>query len=87
MAISKDVYDEDNKVSLEAELPPTDDITSPSNPPKVEPLISLHTFTSFSSPQTLKMIGYINHMKVIILVTESCLHLCIAWLWGLVLGE
>jgi hypothetical protein len=44
------------------------DITSPSDPPEVELVISLNALTSFSAPQTLKLIGYIKHQKVIILV-------------------
>jgi hypothetical protein len=38
MAISEDVSDEDVEVSPEAELPQTDNISPPSDPPKVEPL-------------------------------------------------
>jgi hypothetical protein len=74
MAIFEDVSDEDFEVSPEATLPPTDDIMSPSNPLEVEPLISLHTLTSFSSPQTIKMIGYIKHKKIIILVGSGSTH-------------
>jgi hypothetical protein len=54
-------------------LKPTD-ITPPSDPPEVEPVISLNSLTSFSSPQTLKLIGYIKHRKVIILVDSGSTH-------------
>jgi hypothetical protein len=54
----------------------------PSNPLKVEPAISLNALTIFSTPQTLKLIGYIKHKKVIILVdsgsTHNFIHHCIA---------
>jgi hypothetical protein len=46
----------------------------PSDPPKVESLISLNALTSFSTPQTLKLIGYIKHMEVIILVDSFSTH-------------
>jgi hypothetical protein len=74
MAISEDVSDEDVEVSPEEALPQEDDITPPSDPPKVEPLISLNALTGFSAPQTLKLIGYIKHMKVIILVDSGNTH-------------
>jgi hypothetical protein len=41
MAISEDVVDEEAKVSPVEDLPPTDAPTPPSDPPEVEPLISL----------------------------------------------
>jgi hypothetical protein len=57
MAISEDVPEEDVETPLVSEsLEPTD-ITPPSDPPKVEPIISLNDLTSFSPPQTLKLIG------------------------------
>jgi len=59
MAISEDVVDKEAKVSLAEEIPPTDDPTSPFDPPTIELLISLHALTGFFSPQTLKLIGYI----------------------------
>jgi hypothetical protein len=46
----------------------------PTDPPEVEPLISLHALTGFSAPQTLKLIGYIKHRKVIILVDSGSTH-------------
>jgi hypothetical protein len=58
------------------------DIIPPSDPPKVELIISLNSLTGFSDPQTLKLISYIKQRKVIILVdsgnTHNCIHLCIA---------
>jgi hypothetical protein len=63
------------------ELPPLADLTPPSHPPKVEPMIALNALTGFSAPQTLKLIGYIKNQKVIILVdsggTHNFIHLCI----------
>jgi hypothetical protein len=44
------------------------------DPPEVEPLMSLHALTGFFSPQTLKLIGYIKHRKVIILVESGSTH-------------
>jgi hypothetical protein len=62
--------------------PQPDDLTPPSDPPEVEPLISLNALTGFSAPQTLKLIGYIKHRKVIILVdsgnTHNFIHRCIS---------
>jgi hypothetical protein len=74
MAISKDVCNELVEVSLEAELPKTDDPTSPSDTSEVEPLISLNALIGFSTPQTLKLIGYIKHKKFIILVDSGNTH-------------
>jgi hypothetical protein len=73
MDISEDVFDEEVEVSLEVELPKTDDPTPPFDPPKFEPPISLYALTGFSSPQTLKLIGYIKHRKFIILVAVAAL--------------
>jgi hypothetical protein len=56
------------------ESPETTDITPPSDPPEVEPVISLNALTGFSAPQTLKLIGYIKHRKVIILVDSGSTH-------------
>jgi hypothetical protein len=56
------------------ESPEPTDMTPPSDPPKVEPVISLNALTGFSSPQTLKLIGYIKHRKVIILVDSGSTH-------------
>jgi hypothetical protein len=54
--------------------PEPTDITPPSDPPEVEPVISLNALTGFSTPQTLKLIGYIKHRKVIILVDNGSTH-------------
>jgi hypothetical protein len=54
--------------------PELTDITPPSDPPEVEPIISLNSLTGFSAPQTLKLIVYINHRKVIILVDSGSTH-------------
>jgi hypothetical protein len=39
-----------------------------------EPLISLHALSSISTPQTLKLVGYIKHQKFIILVDCGSTH-------------
>ena len=61
MAISEDVLDENVEVSPKAMLPQKDDLTLPSNPFEVEPLITLNSLTIFSAPQTLKLITYIKN--------------------------
>jgi hypothetical protein len=61
MAISEDVFDEEVEVSPEAEILKKYDPMPPSDPPEVEPLISLNALTGFSTPKTLKLIGYIKH--------------------------
>jgi hypothetical protein len=82
MAISEDILEEDVEAPLMSESPETTDITPPSDPPEVEPVITLNALTGFSAPQTLKLIGYINHRKVIILVdsgsTHNFIHRCIS---------
>jgi hypothetical protein len=52
----------------------TPNISPPSDPPKVEPVISLNALIGFSALQTLKLIGYIKHRKVIILVDSGSTH-------------
>jgi hypothetical protein len=74
MAISEDVLEEDVETPLVSESPKTMDITPPSDPPEVEPVISLNALTGFFAPQTLKIIGYIKHRKVIILVDSGNTH-------------
>jgi hypothetical protein len=59
------------KLPSVSESPEITDITPPSDPPEVEPIISLNALTGFSAPQTLKLIGYIKHQKVIILVDSG----------------
>jgi hypothetical protein len=79
MAIFEDISEEDVETPL---VPEITDITPPSDPLEVEPIISLNALTGFSSPQTLKVIGYIKHQWVIILVdsgsTHNFIHCCIA---------
>jgi hypothetical protein len=52
-----------------AESPEPTDMTPPSDPPEVEPVISLNALTGFSAPQTLKLIGYIKHRRSSSLLT------------------
>jgi hypothetical protein len=52
----------------------TTKITTPLDPPKVEPIIPLNPVTGFSAPQTLNLIDYIKHRKVIILVDSGNTH-------------
>jgi hypothetical protein len=42
--------------------------------PCKEPQISLHALSSFLAPQTLKLIGYIKHHKVIVLIDSGNTH-------------
>jgi hypothetical protein len=74
MAISEDISEEDVETPFVSESPESTDITPPSDPPEVEPVISLNALTGFSAPQTLKLIGYIKHQKVIILVDSGSTH-------------
>jgi hypothetical protein len=81
MAISK--YVEENVTVPLVEEPSLPDSTQETvDPPEVDQLISLHTLTGFSPPQTLKHIGYIKNMKVIIIVdsgiTHTFIHCCIS---------
>jgi hypothetical protein len=74
MAISEDFLEEDVEYPLVSMSPKPTNITPPSDPPEVEPIISLNSLTGFSSLQTLKLIGYIKHRKVIILVDSGSTH-------------
>jgi hypothetical protein len=74
MAISEDISEEDIENPLVSKSPKTLDITPPSDLPEVEPVISLNALTGFFAPQTLKLIGYISHQKVIILVDSGSTH-------------
>jgi hypothetical protein len=74
MAISEDIQEEDVDTPPMPESPEISDINPPSDPPEVEPIISLNALTRFSTPQTLKLIGYIKHRKVIILVDSGNTH-------------
>jgi hypothetical protein len=82
MSIYDDISEEDIETPLVSESPETPDITPPSDPLEVELVIYLNALTGFSAPQTLKLIGYIKHRKVIILVdsgsTHNFIHHCIA---------
>jgi hypothetical protein len=71
MAISKDISEEDVETPLVSKSPETTDITPPLDPLEVEPVISLNSLIGFSTPQTLQLIGYIKHRKVIILVDSG----------------
>jgi hypothetical protein len=74
MVVTEDISEEDVVVSPVEELPPQSDLTPLSDPPKVEPVISLNSLTGFSAPQNLKLIGYIKNRKVIILVDGGSTH-------------
>jgi hypothetical protein len=74
MAISEDGSEEDVEASLVSVSPEPTNITPPSDPPEVEPVISLNDLIGFSALQTLKLIGYIKHRKVIILVDSIRNH-------------
>jgi hypothetical protein len=74
MAISEDVSEEDVEALHVAETPEPTDMTPPSDPLEVEPVISLNALTSFSAPQTLKILGFIKHWKVIIFVDSGSTH-------------
>jgi hypothetical protein len=74
MAILEDVSEEDVGTPLVSESPKTMDITPPSYPLEVEPVMSLNALIGFSTPQILKLIGYIKHRKVIILVDSGSTH-------------
>jgi hypothetical protein len=74
MVVTEDLSKEDVFVPPVEELPPPSDLTPLSDPPEVEPVISLNALTGFSTPQTLKLIGYIKNRKFIILVDSGSTH-------------
>ena len=74
MAIAEEILEEDEETPSMSESPKSTDITPPSDPPEVEPIISLNSLTGFSTPQTLNLISYIKHRKVIILVDSGSTH-------------
>jgi hypothetical protein len=74
MAISEDVPEDDVIVPLVYEPSLPDATQDPTNPPEVDPLISFHSLTRCSTPQALKLISYIKHRKVIILVDSGSTH-------------
>jgi hypothetical protein len=74
MVIYEDVANEEAEFSPVEDLPPTNAPSPPFDPQKFQPLISLHALTGFSAPQTLKLIGYIKHKKVTILIHIGITH-------------
>jgi hypothetical protein len=50
MAISEDIPEEDVDTPLMPKSPEINDINPPSNPPEVEPIISLNALIGFSAP-------------------------------------
>ena len=74
MPISKEISEEDEETPSMSETPKSTDMTPPSDPPEVELVISLNSLTGFSTPQTLKLIDYIKHQKVIILANTGSTH-------------
>jgi hypothetical protein len=74
MSISEDVLEEDVEAPLVSKSLSPIDLTPPSNPLEVEPVISLNALMDFSAPQTLKLIGYIKHRKVIIFFDSGNTH-------------
>jgi hypothetical protein len=74
MAISKEISEEDEETPSMSKSPESTDITPPLDPLEVEPIISLNALTGFSTPQTPKLIDYIKHRKVIILVDSGSTH-------------
>ena len=71
MVVSEDISEEDVVVLPVEELPPPSELTPPSDPPDIDPMISLNALTGFCAPQTLKLFGYIKNRKVIILVDSG----------------
>jgi hypothetical protein len=74
MAISEEILEEDEETPSVSESLESTDITPPSNPPEVELVISINALTGFSAPQILKLVDYITHRKVIILVDSGNTH-------------
>ena len=74
IAISEDVSENDVDDPLVELSHEPIDMTPPSDPSEVELVIFLNSFTGFYAPQTLKLIGYIKHRKVIILVDSGSIH-------------
>jgi hypothetical protein len=74
MGISEDVLEEYFEDPLVSVSPEPTDMTPPLDPTEVEPVISLYALTGFFATQTLNLIGYIKHRKVIILVDSGSTH-------------
>jgi hypothetical protein len=60
VVLFEDVSNEEVEAPLVEKLPNPTDIILPSHTPKVELIFSLNSLTRFSSPQTLKLIGYVK---------------------------
>jgi len=74
MGIYEDISEDDGDALPQEPLPqPSDDIP-PFEQPDVEPQISLHVLIDISSPQTLKLVGYIKHNKLFILIDSNNTH-------------
>jgi len=71
MAIFGKISEDEGDVSPPKSLPRNDDTIPTFDPPKVEPLISLHSLTGLSAPQTLNLLSYIKHLKSIILIDSG----------------
>jgi hypothetical protein len=52
---------------------PIDEVPTQEHPCE-EPQISIHALVGITSPQTLKLVGYIKHMKVIVLIDNDHTH-------------
>jgi hypothetical protein len=74
MTMTEDLFEEDVVVPPMEELPLPSNLTPPSDPLDVDPLISLNALIGFSAPQTLKSNAYIKNRKVIILVDNGSTH-------------
>jgi hypothetical protein len=74
MVICEEIAEEYEETPSMSESPESTNITPPSDPPKVELVISINSLIGFSTHQTLKLIGYIKHRKVIILVDSDITH-------------
>jgi hypothetical protein len=74
MAILEDISDDEDKYIPSETLPPPIEDIPPSAPWYVEPQISLHALIGISAPQTLKLIGYIKHQKIILCNDSDSIH-------------
>jgi hypothetical protein len=74
MAISKDILEDEGDALPQEPLPQPNDYIILVDQQGVEPHISLHVLTSISAPQTLKLISYIKHRKVIVLIDYDNTH-------------
>jgi hypothetical protein len=78
MDMNQVLSEEDVGVPTVDELPPPYYLTPPSNPPKVELVISFNALIGFSAHQNVKIINYLKNRKVIILVdsgnTQNIIH-------------